>query len=81
MLSDTSGDKRYNLHIYDMLGNKEDILKGTKKTQKYGVMENYTNLAQINHFQFNILLWNKHSLKFIGSNLEESFTIHWTFSC
>ncbi len=70
MLSDTGGDKRYNLHIYDMLGNKEDILKGTEKTPKYGIMENYNNLAKVNHLQFNLLLWNKHSLKFIGSNLE-----------
>lgn len=81
MLSDTSGDKRYNTHIYDLLGNKEAMLRGVERTEKYGVLENYHNVRKIKHFQFNVLMWNKHSLKFIGSNLEESFTVHWTFNC
>jgi hypothetical protein len=40
-------------------------------------MENYQNMKKINHYQFNILLWNKNSFKFLGTNLEESCTIHW----
>jgi len=32
ILSDTSGDKRYNVNVYDMLGNKEVIMKANKRT-------------------------------------------------
>lgn len=70
ILSETNGDKRFNLHVYDTLGNKEVIMKSNKRTEKYGVLENYTDLAKINHFQFNVLLWNKRSIKLIGSNME-----------
>lgn len=70
ILTDTSGDKRYNLNVYDIFGNKELMLKASKRTEKYGIMENYTNVTKINHFQFNVLLWNKRSLKFVGSNME-----------
>ena len=37
-------------------------------------------MDKINHFQFNVILWNKDSFRFIGSNLEESLTVHWSYS-
>jgi hypothetical protein len=32
VLADTSSDKRFNLHIYDQMGNKEAILKANKRS-------------------------------------------------